>query len=179
MPDRFADIRHGPQAKPVATAAAPPVARAAVVAGAWLLAHFQEKWNPVFRPKMRQCKKARAVSVSRQCATVLGAILAGAMLVACSTGSDTSFSIFVDPAKYDYYTCQQLAADLKGLVKRRQELKSLMDRADQSTGGAAVGFLAYKADYVATGEDLDLLQSTVRSKKCDQDETWRSSAAIR
>jgi hypothetical protein len=176
MPDRFADIRHRPQAKPVATAAR-PVARVAV--GTWLLEHFQEKWNPVFRPKMRQCKKARAVSVSRQCETALGAILAGAMLAACSTGSETSFSIFVDPAKYEYYTCPQLAADLKGLVQRRQELKSLMDRADQSAGGAAVGFLAYKADYVSAGEELELLQSTVRSKKCDQDETWRSSTAIR
>jgi hypothetical protein len=156
MPDRFADIRHGPQAKPVATGAR-PAARAAVVAG----------------------KKAAAVSVSRQCETVLGAILAGAMLAACSTGSETSFAIFVDPAKYEYYTCPQLALDLKGLVQRRKELKSLMERAEQSTGGAAVGFLAYKADYVSAGEELELLQSTVRSKKCDQDETWRSSAAIR
>jgi hypothetical protein len=178
MPDRFADIRHGPQAKP-ATTAARPAARAAVVAGAWLLEHFQEKWHPVFRPKMRQCKKAGAVSVSRQCGTALGAILAAAMLAACSTGSETSFAIFVDPAKYEYYTCPQLAADLKGLVQRRKELKSLMERAEQSTGGAAVGFLAYKADYVSAGEELDLLQSTVRSKKCEQDETWRSSTAIR
>jgi hypothetical protein len=27
------------------------------------LEHFQEKWNPVFRPKMRQRKNAGAVSV--------------------------------------------------------------------------------------------------------------------
>jgi hypothetical protein len=25
--------------------------------------HFQEKWNPVFRPKMRQCKNANAWNV--------------------------------------------------------------------------------------------------------------------
>jgi hypothetical protein len=31
------------------------------------LEHFQEKWNPVFRPKMRQRKNARAVSVSSKC----------------------------------------------------------------------------------------------------------------
>jgi hypothetical protein len=30
------------------------------------LEHFQEKWNPVFRPKMRQRKNASAVSVSDQ-----------------------------------------------------------------------------------------------------------------
>src|SRR5450432_2575996 len=33
------------------------------------LEHFQEKWNPVFRPKMRQRKNARAVSVSSNCET--------------------------------------------------------------------------------------------------------------
>jgi hypothetical protein len=40
------------------------------------LEHFQEKWNPVFRPKMRQCKNAGAVSVSSLCETAL-AIRAG------------------------------------------------------------------------------------------------------
>jgi hypothetical protein len=30
------------------------------------LEHFQEKWNPVFRPKMQQRKNARAISVSGQ-----------------------------------------------------------------------------------------------------------------
>jgi 2-polyprenyl-6-methoxyphenol hydroxylase-like FAD-dependent oxidoreductase len=34
-----------------------------------LLEHFQEKWNPVFRPEMRQRKDAGAVSVSNQCET--------------------------------------------------------------------------------------------------------------
>jgi hypothetical protein len=27
------------------------------------LEHFQEKWAPVFRQKMRQCENARAVSI--------------------------------------------------------------------------------------------------------------------
>jgi hypothetical protein len=38
----------------------------------WDLEHFQEKWNPVFRPKMRQCKIAAAVSVSSLRETALG-----------------------------------------------------------------------------------------------------------
>ena len=33
--------------------------------------HFQEKWNPIFRPKMRRRKNARAVSVSSNCETAL------------------------------------------------------------------------------------------------------------
>jgi hypothetical protein len=105
--------------------------------------------------------------------------MAGALLAACSSSSDTSFSLFVDPGKYLYHNCAQIAGEMKGWTRRRQELKSLMDRADQSAGGTAVSVIAYKGEYVAAGEELELLQSTARSKKCDQDETWRSSTAIR
>jgi hypothetical protein len=35
--------------------------------------HFQEKWNAVFRPKMRQRKNAGAVSASAPCETAPGA----------------------------------------------------------------------------------------------------------
>ncbi len=100
-------------------------------------------------------------------------------LGACSTSSDSSYSLFVDPSQFSYYTCPQIAADIKTWTKRQQDLKALMDRADQSAGGAAVGFIAYKADYVTAGEELDLLHATARSKKCDQDEAWRSSTVIR
>ena len=78
----------------------------------------------------------------------------------CSTGGDTSFSLFVDPGKYQYHSCAQIVSETKTWSRREQELKSLMDKADQSTGGAAVGFIAYKAEYVAAGEELELLRST-------------------
>jgi hypothetical protein len=45
----------------------------AAIAGVRVLEHFQEKWNPVFRPKMRQFKNARAVSISIKCETALAA----------------------------------------------------------------------------------------------------------
>src|SRR5258708_36208202 len=35
--------------------------------------HFQEKWNPVFRPKMRPRKKARVLSVSMETERTLAA----------------------------------------------------------------------------------------------------------
>jgi hypothetical protein len=100
-------------------------------------------------------------------------------LAACSSSGDTSFSLLVDPGKYQYHTCVQIAVEMKTWSRREQELKSLMDRADQSAGGAAVGLIAYKAEYVAAGEELELLHSTARSKKCEQDETWRSNTVIR
>ena len=141
MPDRVAEIRHGPLAKPVATAGR---------------------------------HRARAAPLA-----VAGVVLAGVILTACSSSSDTSFSLFVEPGKYQYHTCVQIAVEMKKWSGRERELKALMDRADQSAGGAAVGLIAYKAEYVAAGEELELLQSTARSKKCEQDEAWRSSTVIR
>ena len=105
--------------------------------------------------------------------------LCGVLLTACASSSDTSFSLFADPGKYQYYTCAQIAAETKTSSRRQQELKALIDRADQSAGGAAVGFIAYKAEYVAAGEELEQLQSAARSKKCEQEQTWRSNAVIR
>jgi hypothetical protein len=107
------------------------------------------------------------------------ALLAHTALAACSTGSDSGFSLFADPGKYQYYSCEQIGGQIKGLAARRKELKSLMDRADQSVGGSAVGLIAYRGDYVAVGEELEVLQSTAHKKNCDQDQAWRSSTAIR
>ncbi len=107
------------------------------------------------------------------CAVVVSA------LGACSTSGDSNYSLFVDPGQYAYHNCTQIAAEIKNWTKRQQDLKALMDRADQSAGGAAVGFIAYKADYVTAGEELDLLHSTARAKNCEQDEAWRSSTVIR
>jgi hypothetical protein len=100
-------------------------------------------------------------------------------LAACSTTSDSSFSLFADPGKYQYYSCEQIADQFKYWTGREQELKALMERAEQSAGGVAVGFIAYKADYVAAGGELDQLRSTAKEKNCAQAQSWRSNTAIR
>jgi hypothetical protein len=103
----------------------------------------------------------------------------GWFLGGCSSGPDSSFSLFAEPGKYQYYSCDQIAGQIKSFAAREQELKTLMDRAEQSAGGTAVGLIAYKADYVAAGEELDQLKATAHSKKCDQAASWQSDAMIR
>lgn len=88
-------------------------------------------------------------------------------------------TLFVEPGKYAFHSCAQIGDQIKSWTKRREELKSLMERADQSAGGAAVSLIAYRADYVAAGEELDQLHATAHEKKCDQDATWGSSTVIR
>ena len=49
--------------------------------------------------------------------------------------------------------------------RRTQELKPLMDHAEQSTGGTVVTVIAYKADHVTATEQLNVLDATARDKK--------------
>jgi hypothetical protein len=133
--------------------------------------------------QMRHGRQAERVAPpggrASRAAGLAGILLSGAMLAACSSSSDTAFSIFAEPGKYQFHTCGQIADAMKAQSQRVKDLKVLIDKADQSTGGAAVGFIAYKADYVAAEEELDSLRSAARSKSCDQDANWRSSTVIR
>ena len=109
-------------------------------------------------------------------ARIAGVVLAGAILVGCSSTGDNPITIFADPGLYQYATCEQLAAQRKYWAGREQELKLLMDKADQGAGGAIVNVLAYKADHVAAGEQLKVLEAAARSKNCDNPANWRSNA---
>jgi hypothetical protein len=122
--------------------------------------------------------RRKPAAAGRAIRGVLAVGTLAALLAACSSTSETSF-LFAEPGKYAYYNCPQLAVELKTWTKRQQELKSLLDRADQSAGGTAVGLLAYRGDYVSASEELQMLHSTAHSKNCEQDESWRSSTAIR
>ncbi len=108
-----------------------------------------------------------------------GVCLAGAFLAGCSTIGDSSLTLFADPGKYQYSTCEQLAGQRKNWSSRQEELRLLMDKAEQSTGGAIVNVLAYKADYVAASEELKVLERAARSKNCDTPANWGSNSVVR
>ncbi len=119
-----------------------------------------------------------AVTVARHAgptrAVPFAAVLAGILLTGCS-----SFTFLADPGQYQFYACEQLAPEMVNLTKRQQDLKNLMDRADQSAGGTAVGLIAYRTDYINIGEQMKLLDAAAGSKNCERPEAWRSNAALR
>lgn len=122
---------------------------------------------------LRRCTSAAASGS----ATVV--ILAMA-LGGCSTpGADSSFTVFADPGRYLYYSCDQINAQLKHWTAREQELRLLMDKAEQGAGGAVVNVIAYKADHVAATEELKLLNKAAREKNCMTPGNWGSSTVIR
>jgi len=100
------------------------------------------------------------------------------LLAGCSSLSDSTFTVFADPGKYTYYSCEQLNAQTKNWTNREQELRTLMDKADQSAGGTVVNVLAYRADYLAATEEIRMIEKTARSKNCNAPPNWGSSSAV-
>jgi len=109
----------------------------------------------------------------------LFALLAGALLAGCSAAGDNPFTVFADPGKYEYYSCEQITAQRRHWSTREQELRTLMTKSEQDTGGVIVNVLAYKADHVAASEELKVLEATARSKNCETPANWRSNTTIR
>jgi hypothetical protein len=87
-------------------------------------------------------------------------------LAACSSAGDTGLLLLADPGKYQYHNCQQLIAARTALVNRQKELRGLIDKAEQETGGVIVGVIAYRSDYAAVNQDLKTLDATWRDKNC-------------
>lgn len=87
-----------------------------------------------------------------------------ALLTGCAS-SDGPY-VFADAGKYQFHNCEQLATASKQKHERQRELKELIDKAEQAVGGQIVSVLAYRSDYVAVNEEVQVIDSTVREKKC-------------
>ncbi len=90
-------------------------------------------------------------------------------LAGCSGGISSVYDsgLWVQPGKYDFLKCPQLAQQSVGLSAREKELVSLMDRANQSAAGPVVNFMVYDADLQQVRAELALVQRTAREKGCD------------
>jgi hypothetical protein len=106
------------------------------------------------------------------------ALIGAALLAGCGT-ADNPLTIFAEPGKYEYHSCEQIAGQKAMWSNREQELRRLMDKAEQGTGGTVVNLLAYKADHVAANEEIKVLENTARSKNCETPANWRSGSAVR
>ena len=83
----------------------------------------------------------------------------------CST-QDGAGAIFVDPGRYSLYHCDELATRRKKLMERENELRGLIEKANESSGGAVIGSLAYRSDYESVLAEEKLLQRTAAEKNC-------------
>lgn len=112
--------------------------------------------------------------------TLRGALfgLGMAALAGCGMTDDPG-SLLIDPGRYSAYHCNDLAARWKGLVAREKDLRALMDKADQTAGGAVIGSLAYRTDYNSVIGEERLLQRTAAEKNCNFTTQFQSDQIIR
>jgi hypothetical protein len=103
---------------------------------------------------IRDLLAARALPLVALCAIVTG----------CATSDGPYF--FADAGKYQFHSCEQLVTASKQKHDRQRELKELIDKAEQAAGGQIVSVLAYRSDYVAVNEEVQVIDSTVREKNC-------------
>jgi hypothetical protein len=116
-------------------------------------------------------------ALARLIARSAGAFAAAALLVGCAAATGgNSLTVFADPGKYQFSSCEHLAVQRKTWGDKEQELRLLMDKAEQGNGGAVVNLLAYRADYAATTEELKVIENASRAKNCS---SWQSNSAVR
>ncbi|MFC0243622.1 twin-arginine translocation pathway signal [Rhodopseudomonas telluris] len=102
-------------------------------------------------------------------ALVGAGLLAGAGLSGCAAIGDSAMSqAFVDPARYDLYNCEQLAAERKSLDARLADLDGLMRKAETGVAGSVVSEVAYRNDYINVKAQSRLAEQTWRDNKCTE-----------
>ena len=88
-------------------------------------------------------------------------------LTACAPAAMGPVTYFADPGQYQYFSCGLLAERRKFWAERELELKLLMDKAEQSSGGVFINVIAYKGDHIAAQEEIKVIDATRRAKQCD------------
>jgi hypothetical protein len=105
-------------------------------------------------------------SILRRDRSGVGLIVAGVMLAGCALDEGPG-QLAVDPGRYEFYHCNDLAARMKTLQSRENDLRSLMAKASEGGGGTVIGALSYRADYEAVLSEEKMLQRTAAVKKCE------------
>jgi hypothetical protein len=68
-----------------------------------------------------------------------GVLLTLVVLTVGSCGSDDPGAMWVDLGKFAFYKCDDLAQRWKELVARENDLRGLIDKANETSTGAVVG----------------------------------------
>jgi hypothetical protein len=99
-------------------------------------------------------------------ASVAGAVLA---LAGCTSALENvhTGSFFVQPGKYQFLKCPDLAKRSVDSSTREKQLVSLMERANQGLAGPLISTTVYAADLQQVRADLEELQRTSHEKGCD------------
>jgi hypothetical protein len=104
----------------------------------------------------------------RKIGSVLAAVVLCATLGGCAGGMQSVYTggFWVQPGKYDFLKCPDIAQRSVALSNTERNLVSLMERADQDAAGPLVNVMVYRSQLEQTRADIELLQQTSREKGC-------------
>jgi hypothetical protein len=85
----------------------------------------------------------------------------------CAVDRIYTGGFWVEPGKYDFLKCPDLAKQSVTLSTREREIVSLMERANQDPAGGFINLTVYRSDLEQVRAQLDLVNQTARQKSCD------------
>lgn len=96
------------------------------------------------------------------------ALLLGAALGGCAGGMQSVYTtdFWVEPGKYEFLKCPDLASQSVNLSGNEKRLMSLMERANQDVAGSVINAGVYQVQLDQIRAQLELVQRTAREKGC-------------
>lgn len=94
-------------------------------------------------------------------------LVMAAPLCGCAGTPGPSQSLFAQPGKFHFLRCQDIAQRQTAAANRERELSSLIDRANQGTGGPVISAMVYGPELQQVRADARQLQETANEKNCD------------
>ena len=134
------------------------------------LSHLPETRNAYRgRPRIRTGAPARlTLRRARAPGGTLAAALVCAALGGCAGGLQSVYTtdIWVEPGKYEFLKCPDLARRSVDLSEAEKKLVSQMERANQDVAGPLVNLAVYRVQLEQTRANIELLQRTAQEKGC-------------
>jgi hypothetical protein len=96
------------------------------------------------------------------------AMICAALLMSGCAQSDL-FSPYAAPGKYDFLDCPSIANQFKGQTAREQQLRELMSRAQEGSGGSIVNAVVYQDDFNTVRANIRQLRKAAEEKHCPAD----------
>lgn len=93
--------------------------------------------------------------------SIIAVLLAAALPLGCGGGIEMAL---VNPDKYQFHSCAQLAREMDTLRTRSQELRALYERASRDS--TLIARAAYEPDYLSTIGNMQLIETAARESRC-------------
>lgn len=107
---------------------------------------------------------------------ILCALLSASLLAGCAAESVEMF--FAKPGRYDYLNCTEIADATRKAALHEQEMKTLIDRAEQDAFGTFIAATSYKSDYLRVRGEQRLLAEAAQTKKCPPEPLAAPASAV-